>query len=243
MKKILTLIIILCCFTLYSNDFNVLKVGDGVNLMICQGDFNIYDNNNVDVKFNNDTISFSTKEKKSVVTLSIRYFNEIICDGVSSVLTLSNMLLDSINLITTENSTIILYITNTHFHLDAIGNGNVVLSGDIYYLDLVASNDISIDVNVFSYVININLSDEVELSMNGRCDEVKCKLIDYSYLKAFNMIVRYYDLDMCCNSDACINVSEKLKIDGNGDSSVFYKGEPVDINIDIDGNFYVRNSK
>jgi len=163
--------------------------------------------------------------------------------GIVNITTQENMCLKKINLDLSEETYLTLFVSSLDFMCDASGKGTVNISGDITNFRLSCSSETVIDCNVLTHNLYTYLQDETQVNVKGKADFFQVKVINESFLNAYDLKTSDCVVTVGDYGDACLSVSKTLEITGTKDGSVSYNGAPVITNRYVSESVFVRSNK
>jgi|GEM_PF-6557880 len=215
------------------------------NKIVASGNVNIY----IDQQ-NNQSVNIATDENKDKVLIYVRdsflyviskiyrptdiyvNFNTLVyleAKQNANIESVKNANIKNLIVKSDYSSKINLYVTSEAMSLVAIGSGIVNISGDIHYFKLQAKNATQINANLYSFVIDASLLNFADIEMKGKTDELNIQLSDESFLKATGLRSRICKVEGNDFSEANVYVTESLKFVGKKSASLFFTGEPQNL--------------
>lgn len=102
-------------------------------------------------------------------------------------------------------------------------------------LELGGSGASGISLNISAKKLIFNLSGASSATLVGKADRFEIDLSGASKLNALDLAAKVCNMDVSGASNANVNVTEKLKVDGSGASDVRYSGNPPIVESDVSG--------
>ncbi len=216
------------------------------NKIVASGNVNIF----VDQQ-NNQSISITTVENKDKVLIYVRdsflyviskiyqptdiyinFRNLVYIEAKQSakIEIVKNAELKNLIIKTDYSSKINLYATTESMSLIAMGSGILNISGDIHYLKLQAKNAVQVNALLFSFVVDVTLSDFADVELKGKTDELNVIMSDESFLKATGFRSRVCKVEGDNFSEANVCVTGSLEFVGKKSASLYFTGEPKTLN-------------
>ncbi len=227
--------------TINLNNFNKIVLNGKINLLIDQNQSNYVSFKTkkenlskikIDVK---DNILFISSDLNSSINIYCSFVSlyGITAKNNASIKTTKNFETNKLAINLDYSSNAYIYVTSNNLLLTASGEGVINFGGDVYNLILYCNNSIILNADLYAYVINGTIGDDAEVTLTGTTDELSLNVKNDSYLKAFGLITRETNINATDYADACVNASESLYFIGKKESSLYFKGNPKNINKDV----------
>jgi len=227
--------------TINLKDFNKIVLDGRINLSIDQDQTNYVsfetkkeNIDKIDIKVKNQTLFISSNSNSSIdIYCSFSNIYGIIGKHHANIKAIKNFETSKLAINLDYSSRANLYVTSNNLLLTATGEGVINFGGDIYNLILYCSNSVILNADLYTYVINGTIGDDADITLTGETDEISLNIKDDAYLKAFKLKTREANINATDYADACVNVNESLYFIGKKESSLYFKGNPKNINKDV----------
>lgn len=100
---------------------------------------------------------------------------------------------------------------------------------------LDVSGAVEARLNIEAQKIRTELSGAGEIEYQGKADEHKVSISGAGELKAADLVVNKYDIDVSGAAECSIHVLRELDVQASGASSIVYRGNPTEINQNVSG--------
>ncbi len=127
-----------------------------------------------------------------------------------------------------DSGDITIYLTTPEIdNLEIINDANVDIRGfDGAEITLKSYDDSDINIDGSLDLLNLYLTDNSQITLSGSIKDLRASLIENSRLYAFEAKSESAEIETHAESRARVNVSDFLKAEAKGFSSIRYKGSP-----------------
>ncbi len=230
--------------TVNLNNFNQIVLDGKINLSIDQ-------NQTAYVSFetkkeNLDKIDIKIKDQTLFISSNLNSTTNIYCSFINlygitgknhaNIEAVKNFETSKLAINLDYSSQANLYVTSNNLLLTATGEGVINFGGDVYNLIIYCSNSVILNADLYAYVINGTIGDDADITLTGETDEISLNIKNDAYLKAFELKTREANINATDYADVCVNANESLYFIGKKESSLYFKGNPKNINKDVSPN-------
>lgn len=179
--------------------------------------------------------------EKLLIDANNDYMNQIITEvrGSKLIIRLKNSTFNR------QNSDIRIYITFTTLtYIDVSGAVELKGTNAMNFNDLKVegSGASDISLNISAKKLNLELSGASSAALAGQTASFDIEISGASKLDALDVKAKVCNIDVSGASSAKVNVTDKLKVEGSGASSVQYKGNPTTVESDLSGSATVNKA-
>lgn len=183
------------------SSFNSIRVSSAFEVILSQGDY-----------------------EKVVVEA-----NENLMDNIKTEVKGSKLIVSSRGCLK-NHKTIKIYITFKNINslyvsgaVEICGEGK--LNFDVLDMDFSGASEIEMDITANK--LSGDFSGASEISLSGKVNDVKLELSGASELKALELEIQNFDIEISGAAEAKVYIKQKLNVDISGAAEVRYLGDPV----------------
>ncbi len=137
-----------------------------------------------------------------------------------------------------------IYISNPKFEeIELDGSGSIIsqtdISGDEIEIELDGSGDIKLS-NLKFEELELDLDGSGDINISGEIEEANVELNGSGNIYMFNCTVKDASVKLDGSGNISVHVNESLKAEINGSGNILYKGNPRELNSQINGSGEIK---
>lgn len=122
-------------------------------------------------------------------------------------------------------------------NIDLSGAVNITGTNPMKFsnLEIDGSGATKISLNLSATKLDLDFSGASEITLKGNAPEFEADLSGASEIEAAEFMTRRCNIECSGASNARVNVTESLEVEGSGASKISYTGNPANVNTDLSG--------